>query len=46
MATTIKISDEQWKKLSGLRKNPKETFIDVLNRILKIKKDNNKEVIR
>lgn len=37
--TTIRISDKIWKKLNSLKKNPKETYEDVLNRLLKFKTD-------
>lgn len=33
--TTIAISDKLWKKLNDLRENSKETFEDVIKRLIK-----------
>jgi len=43
MTTTIQISDNVWKKINDLRKNPKETYNEVLERLLKLKKEDTKK---
>jgi len=35
MATTISISEETWKKLKDLKESPKDSYEDVIERLLK-----------
>ena len=41
MTTTIQISDKAWQKMNIMRKNAGETYNQVLERILKLKKEEN-----
>jgi len=43
MTTTIQISDEQWRKLVSLKERPNDTFINVLNKVLKLRNIDSKK---